>query len=137
MISLGRIFQGVLLVRGQTREFPWFGNFVRLHVQASRKLEKVLLHSRFEIAFTFLFPSKLAARDQQAIKTRRFSWLTVTHPPCFGPGILSCEYHLKTYSSLTKECKNSDFWTNFPHIVGGFKSPMCHFLSRLKLAMAC
>jgi hypothetical protein len=66
MISLGRIFQGVLLVRGQTREFPWFGNFVRLHVETSRKLERVSLRSRFETAFAFSFPSKLAI---YAIKT--------------------------------------------------------------------
>ena len=38
------------------------GNFVRLHVEASRKLEKVSLRLRFETAFVFLFPSKLGKR---------------------------------------------------------------------------
>jgi hypothetical protein len=58
--SLEQILQGVLLVRGQTREFPWFGNFVCLHVEASGKLEKVSFYSRFETAFGFSLPSKLA-----------------------------------------------------------------------------
>jgi hypothetical protein len=68
-ISLGPIFQRVLLVQGQTREICWFANFVCLHVEANGKLEKVSLCSRFETDFTFSFPSKLA---KQVINTRRW-----------------------------------------------------------------
>jgi hypothetical protein len=60
--------------------FSWFEtkqNFVYLQEEASRKLEKVLLCSSSKPLLCFRYQASVSKPS----KTRRRSWLTVSHPP--------------------------------------------------------